>query len=173
MITDAFLRLAGTSANPPVAGAITNLASGTTSTSNFFVDLASNVPTSGTNPNSNGLQYRDIGEGYPLHAVVTLVTAASGTSVSMTFNVIVADDEAGTTNPVIIGTTGVILAANLTVGKQFVIELNPQLATPGQRYLMGQYVNGAAIFVGGTHFFDIVLDYADSKKFYASGFAVS
>lgn len=171
MINDAFMRLAGTSANPPVAGAVTALTVDTTSTSNFYADLGGNVPTSGTN--TSGVQARDIGEGYPLHAVLTIVTAATqGTTV--TFNIIVAENTAGTTNPVVIGSTGVLPIASITAGARFVIELQPTLDSVGKRYLMGQYVTGSTTaLVGATHFLDIVTDYSDSKKFYAGGFAVS
>jgi len=171
MINDAFMRLAGTSATPPVAGAVTALTVSTTSTSNFFADLGGNVPTSGTV--SAGVQARDIGEGYPLHAVLTIVTAAA-TGTTVTFNIIVAEDTGGTTNPVVIGSTGALAIASLTAGARFVIELAPTLDSVGKRYLMGQYITGpTTALTGCTHFLDIVTDYSDSKKFYAGGFAVS
>lgn len=170
MITDAFLRLAGTSATPPVAGPVTVLTAANTSTSVYYIDLQQSTNVSG---GTQTVQNRDLGEGYPIQAVVTIVTAATA-GTTLTFNVIVADDAVGTSNPVIIGSTGAIAIANLTAGAQFGITLNPQFNSLGKRYLMGQYVTGATTaLVGATHFMDIVIDSADSKKFYAGGFAVS
>lgn len=170
MITDALLRLAGTTAIPPVAQAVPTLTANATSTSVYYIDLQQNTNVSG---GTQTVQNRDIGEGYPIQAVVTLATAASGTTNFLTFNVIVADDAVGTTNPIVIGSTGPIPVALMIAGAQFGINLNPQFNSLGKRYLMGQYVVGSAALVGATHFMDIVLDSADSKKFYAGGFVVS
>lgn len=174
MINDAFMRLHGTSANPPVPSAPTTLTTNVLSYSTFYMDLAGNVPTSGTNPNTNGLQYRDIGEGTPLYCVVTIVQAFSATT-SMSFEVIAATNTAGTTGVVVLGTTGVVLLANLTAGKQFVFPLasNIDVGPTAPRYLQGRMLPGTNDVVNGTFFMDIVTEYSDSKKFYASGFAVS
>ena len=170
MITDALLRLSGTSANPPVAGPVTTLTAANTSTTVYYIDLQQSTNVSG---GTQTVQNRDLGEGYPIQCVVTIVTAASA-GTTLTFNVIVADDAVGTTNPIVIGTTGAIALASLTAGAQFAIAINPQFNTLGKRYLMGQYVTGPTTnLVGATHFMDIVLDSADSKKFYAGGFVVS
>lgn len=174
MIMDATMRLHGTSANPPVPAAPTALTASNTTYSTYYMDLVGNVPTSGTNPNSNGLQYRDIAEGRPLYGFVQIVQAVSATA-SLTFEIIVSTDTAGTAGVVVLGTTGVVLTANLTAGKQFVFPLASNIDVSGAapRYLQARITTGATTMVNGTFFIDIVEGYSDSKKFYASGFAVS
>ena len=169
MINDAFLRLHGTSANPPVAAAQPDLGASATSTSTFYMDLSSNTNASGGLTTS---QFRDIGEGRPLYCVVTVVQAVTGTA-SVKFDAITSTGTAGTASVQSLGSTGVILAASLTAGAQFAFPLAPVLGSKGQQYLMGQFVNGAGAATAGTFFMDIVADYADSKKFYAGGFVVS
>lgn len=169
MINDAFMRLHGTSANPPVPAAPVALTGANTTTTTYYMDLSSPTNASGGLTTS---QFRDIGEGRPLYAVVTIVQAFSATT-SAKFDVITSTGTAGTANVVSLGTTGVVLLANLTAGTQFVFPLAPAIGSKGQQYLMGQVTLGANDMVNGTFFMDIVADYADSKKFYAGGFVVS
>lgn len=171
MINDALTRLHGTSANPPVAAPLSALTAATSTYSTFYMDLNSSTNVSGGTTTS---QSRDIGEGNPLYCVVTCVAATTGTA-SLSFEIIASTDTAGTTGVVVLGTTGVILVANLTAGKQFVFPLGTQMEVSGSapRYLQARFTTGAGAAVLGTYFVDIVEDYADSKKFYGGGFAVS
>lgn len=143
MITDKFLRVSD-------AQALT-----TTAVSTDKVDLS---------------QARDIGEGDDLYMVFTVGTAlAGGTSVN--FQVTVADDAALSTNATTIGMSGVVLTAALVAGAQFMVRLNPQIASLGRRYLGATYTI-VGTFSAGTVTADIVTDIQDGKKFYASGFSV-
>jgi cyclophilin family peptidyl-prolyl cis-trans isomerase len=143
MITDKFLRVSD-------AQAVT-----TTAVSTDKIDLS---------------QARDIGEGDDLYMVFTVGTAfAGGTSIN--FNVTVADDAALSTNATTIGMSGVIVTASLTAASQFIVRLNPQIASLGRRYLGATYTV-VGTMSAGTVTADIVSDIQDGKKFYAGGFAV-
>jgi hypothetical protein len=143
MITDKFLRVSD-------AQAVT-----TTAVSTDKIDLS---------------QARDIGQGEDLFMVFTVGTAfAGGTSIN--FNVTVADDAALSTNATTIGMSGVIVTASLTAASQFVVRLNPQIASLGRRYLGATYTV-VGTMSAGTVTADIVTDIQDGKKNYAGGFAV-
>jgi hypothetical protein len=143
MITDKFLRVSD-------AQAVT-----TTAVSTDKIDLS---------------QAREIGEGDDLFMVFTVGTAfAGGTSIN--FNVTVADDAALSTNATTIGMSGVIVTASLTAASQFVVRLNPQIASLGRRYLGATYTV-VGTMSAGTVTADIVTDIQDGRKSYASGFAV-
>lgn len=143
MITDNFLRVS-------TAQAVT-----TTAVSTDKIDL---------------LQAREIGEGDDLFMVFTVGTAfAGGTSIN--FQVTVADDAALSTNATTIGMSGVIVTASLTAASQFLVRLNPQIASLGRRYLGATYTV-VGTMSAGTVTADIVSDIQDGKKFYAGGFAV-
>ena len=143
MITDKFLRVSD-------AQAVT-----TTAVSTDKIDLS---------------VAREIGEGDDLFMVFTVGTAfAGGTSIN--FNVTVADDAALSTNATTIGMSGVIVTASLTASSQFVVRLNPQIASLGRRYLGATYTV-VGTMSAGTVTADIVTDIQDGKKFYTGGFAV-
>ena len=171
MINDALTRLHGTSANPPVAAPLSALTASTATFSTFYMDLNSPTNVSGGTTTS---QRRDIGAGNPLYCVVTCVAATTGTA-SLSFEIIVSTDTAGSTGVVVLGTTGVLLAASLTAGAQFAFPLANQMGVSGSapRYLQARFTTGAGTAVLGTYFVDIVEDYSDSKKFYGAGFVVS
>jgi hypothetical protein len=170
MISDKALRLFAGSSDTNVGQAIATSAAATTY-SNYNIDLVGNVPTSGSNPNSNGLQYRDIGEGQDLYLAITVSTAfVGGTSVQ--FVVQAGTDSAQPPTGVIdLGSSNAVLTADLAAGSQVYVRINPIAAKTGLRYLSAKMV-GVGTFSAGAVFGDVVTDIADSKKFYASGFSV-
>lgn len=113
---------------------------------------------------------RDMGEGTTLYMNFAITEAlANGTSV--TFEVITsASANLGT--PTVIGSSAAIVTASLTLGKNIVVTLNPDIAGKGQRYLGARYTI-AGTFNAGKVTADIVETIGDGKKFYASGFTVA
>ena len=152
MITDALLTLSG--ANTP-GSAISGQAITGTAVSTDKIDLS---------------QARDIGEGESLYMVFTIVTAFN-TLTSLDLQV-VTDDNASLSSPTVIAARNVLLAG-LTAGRQYVVQLPPQIASLGERYLGAQYtVNGSNPSTGSI-LAQIVTNIQDGRKFYASGFSVT
>lgn len=153
MILDNFLQLSGSWSNGTWTG---QTVTGTGSV------LSTNTVDLGT--------ARDVGEGSDLYMHVGVVTAFTGLT-SLEMQVIVADDAGLTTNVTVVGTTGAIAVASLTLGARFVAQVNPQVRSLGRRYLGARYVitgTGTA----GALVSDIGIDVQDGQKFYANGFAV-
>ena len=113
---------------------------------------------------------RDVGEGTALYMNFALTEAfANGTSV--TFEVITsASANLGT--PTVIGSSTAVATASLTLGKNIVVRLNPDIAGKGQRYIGARYTI-AGTFNAGKVTADIVETIGDGRKFYASGFTVA
>lgn len=116
---------------------------------------------------------RDIGEGRDLFVVFT-VTEVFATLTSLTFEVITSA-AAALSSPTVIGATGAITLAGggLAAGKQHVVQIPPQIASLGQRYLGARYTVGGSPATTGKVTADIVLDIQDGRKFHASGFSVT
>lgn len=115
-------------------------------------------------------QARDIGEGQDLFMNFALTAAFAG-GTSTNFEVIIADNAALSSNVQVIGASGAIATASLTLGANIAVRLNPQIASLGKRYLGARYtVSGTN--TAGTVVADIVMDIQDGKKSYASGFSV-
>jgi len=113
---------------------------------------------------------RDMGEGGDLYMNFAMTEAFAG-GTSTNFEIIIADNAALSSNVVVIGASGAIVTADLTLGKNVAVRLNPQIASLGKRYLGARYtVSGTN--TAGKVVADIVMDVQDGKKFYASGFAV-
>ena len=115
-------------------------------------------------------QARDVGEGSDLFGRFQIGTAFTGLT-ALEMQVVAADDAALSTNLTVIGTTGAIAVASLTAGARFACDVNPRLASKGQRYLGLRYVptgTGTAGAVVG----DVGAEIQDGQKFYPSGFAV-
>ena len=112
---------------------------------------------------------RDVGEGTTLYMNFALTEAfANGTSI--TFEVITsASANLGT--PTVIGSSAAIVTASLTLGKNIVVTLNPEIAGKGQRYLGARYTVAGTMNAGKVTA-DIVETIGDGQKFYASGFTV-
>lgn len=170
-ITDNLLRLSGTQTTAQGPLAIT---AGTPIYSTNAIDLQSPTNASG---GTTTTQVRDIGEGQDLYAVVTIATAlVQATAGSVTFEVILSDNEAGTTNPYVVGSAVIPWVAgntNLAAGTNIVIRINPVWASRGQRYLQMRYNCATNNVTAGAVFADIVTDISDARKFYASGFTVT
>ena len=113
---------------------------------------------------------RDMGEGTTLYMNFALTEAfANGTSV--TFEVITsASANLGT--PTVIGSSNAIVTSALTLGKNIVVTLNPDIAGKGQRYLGARYTV-AGTFNAGKVTADVVETIGDGQKYYASGFTVA
>lgn len=114
---------------------------------------------------------RDMGEGEPIYAVFTITTACVG-GTSTQFDVIATSDAGLTTNVITVGSSGAVLTANLTLGAQIAVRLNPQIASKVQQYLGAKYTVVGTQTAGAVTC-DIVHDIQDGKKFYASGFSVN
>ena len=113
---------------------------------------------------------RDVGEGTALYMNFAVTTAlANGTSVK--FEVFISDN-ANLSSPVVVGSSDAILTAALTVGKNVVVRINPDIAGKGKRYLGARYTV-AGTFNAGKVTADVVETIGDGQKYYASGFTVA
>jgi hypothetical protein len=121
------------------------------------------------------LQSRDIGEGEDPYMVFTVGTAFAG-GTSVTFEVIVADNGALTTNPTVIAASPAIPTAQLVAGAQFAVRFSPiaSLRAPGvARRFLGARYTVAGTFGAGTVNAAVVHTIQGFPRIYASGFAVS
>jgi len=113
---------------------------------------------------------RDVGEGTALYMNFAVTTAlANGTSVKFE---VVSSANANLSSPTVIGSSDAVLTAALTVGKNVVVRINPDIAGKGQRYLGARYTI-AGTFNAGKVTADVVETIGDGRKFYASGFTVA
>jgi len=111
-----------------------------------------------------------MGEGEDLFMNFAMTEAFAG-GTSTNFEIIIADNAALSSNVVVIGASGAILTASLTLGTNVAVRLNPQIASLGKRYLGARYTVSGTNSAGKVTA-DIVMDVQDGKKFYASGFTV-
>lgn len=153
MYVDAFQTLSGSISGSTVTGQTVTGASAVVSTNT--IDL---------------LQSRDIGEGRDLYARAQIMTAFTGLT-ALEVQVIYADDAALSSNVTVAGSSGAIPVAQLTAGARFAIELNPRIASKGQRYMGLRYVP-TGTGTAGAVFADIGIEVQDGAKFYPSGFSV-
>jgi hypothetical protein len=152
MITDALLTVSG--ANTP-GSAISGQAITGDAYSTDTIDL---------------LQARDIGEGESLYMVFTVVQAFN-TLTSLDLEVVISAN-ANLGSHTVIAERNVLLAG-LTAGSQYVVQIPPQIASLGLRYLGARYdVNGSNPSTGSI-LAQIVTNIQDGRKFYASGFSVT
>ena len=113
---------------------------------------------------------RDVGEGTTLYMNFAVTEAlANGTSVKFE---VISSAAANLGTPTVIGSTDAILTAALTLGKNVVVRINPDIAGKGQRYLGARYTI-AGTFNAGKVTADIVETIGDGRKYYASGFTVA
>ena len=113
---------------------------------------------------------RDVGEGTALYMNFAVTEAlANGTSVKFE---VISSAAANLGSPTVIGSTDAILTAALTLGKNVVVRINPDIAGKGQRYLGARYTI-AGTFNAGKVTADVVETIGDGRKFYASGFTVA
>lgn len=161
MYCDALLTLHGSISGNTVTGANAFASSANINSTNV-VDLSSaGIPSS---------QTRDIGAGNDLVKLRVEVTTAFTGGTSAEFQIITHDDTGQSTNVFVVGTSGAIPVASLTVGSRFEVELNTRLLSKGQRYISMRTVNVGANTTGAI-FADFGPDIEDFKT-YPSGYAV-
>ena len=113
---------------------------------------------------------RDMGQGSDFFGRFEYTVAAvGGTSIEM--QVISADDAALSVNVTVIGTTGAIPVASLTLGSRTACDINARIGSKGQRYLGLRYIS-VGTTTAGSVFGDLGAEIQDGQKFYANGFAV-
>ena len=113
---------------------------------------------------------RDMGEGTALYMNFALTEAfANGTSVLFE---VITSASANLGSPTVIGSSAAIVTASLTLGKNIVVTLNPEIAGKGQRYLGARYTVAGTMNAGKVTA-DIVETIGDGQKYYASGFTVA
>ncbi len=112
---------------------------------------------------------RDIAEGQPLFCRATVLVAAAG-GTSTLIEVIASDAANGTGNVTVIGSSGVIPVASITIGARFAFPILPRMASKGQRYLTARFTT-VGIVTAQSFVVDLGADIADSKS-YPSGFTL-
>jgi hypothetical protein len=113
---------------------------------------------------------RDVGEGKTLYMNFALTEAfANGTN--LTFEVVTSAN-ANLSSHDVIGSSATIATAALTLGKNIVVAINPQIASKGKRYLGARYVVTGTMNAGKVTA-DVVETIGDGQKYYASGFTVA
>lgn len=114
---------------------------------------------------------RNIGAGNDFVRMRSEVLTAFTGLTSLEMRIVTADDAALSTNVTVIGSTGAIPVASLTLGARFEAEINTRFGSRGQRYLGVQY---AIVGTGtaGAVFTDFGPDLQGGQDFYPSGFSV-
>lgn len=113
---------------------------------------------------------RDIGEGKTLYMNFAVTTAVAG-GTSTQFEVITASDAALTADIAVLGSTGAVATAGLTLGTNLVVPFRPLVGSKGQRYIGARYTVVGTNSAGKVTA-DVVEAIQDGKKYYASGFSV-
>ena len=98
------------------------------------------------------------------------LTEAFANGTSVTFEVITSSS-ANLGTPTVIGSSAVLATAALTLGKNVVVRLNPDIAGKGQRFIGARYTVVGTMNAGKVTA-DIVETIGDGQKYYASGFTV-
>ena len=113
---------------------------------------------------------RDVGEGTTLYMNFALTEAfANGTNI--TFEVVTSAN-ANLSSHDGVGSSTTIATAALTLGKNIVVRINPDIAGKGKRYLGARYVVTGTMNAGKVTA-DVVETIGDGQKYYASGFTVA
>lgn len=146
MITDALLRVSDSQAVTATA------------VSTNTIDLSGN---------------RDVGEGNDLYMNFAVTEAALAAGAATVEFQVIASAAAGLTSPTVVGSSGAIGKASLTLGANVAVRINPQVASLGLRYLGANYVVSTGPLTAGKFTADVVETIQDGKKFYASGFSVT
>ena len=113
---------------------------------------------------------REIGEGDDLYMNFAVPVALAG-GTSVTFEVVVADDAAISTNVTVVGSSPAVVTASLVAGYNTAVRINPIIGSLGRRYMAARYTI-VGTYTSGSVIADVVADIQDGKKFYASGFAI-
>ena len=161
MITDNLLMLSGTTSSTTGVTTGQNLAAAASS------PISENVVDVGNATNIA----RDMGEGEPLYIVFTVTEAFAGVGASVAMNCVVSA-AIGLGSATTVGSIAATAVGSLTLGTQFVVRINPLVASLGLRYLGVVYTISGATTTSGKMSAYVVKDFQDGKKFYASGFAI-
>jgi hypothetical protein len=89
----------------------------------------------------------------------------------VTFEVVIADDAAISSNVTVVGSSPAVLTAALFAGYNTAVRINPIIGSLGKRYLAARYTISGT-YTSGSVIADIVHGIQDGRKAYASGFAV-
>lgn len=115
---------------------------------------------------------RDMGEGQDLFMNFAVTEAALAAGAATVEFQVIGSTAAALSSPVVLGSSGAIGKASLTLGANVAVRINPQVASLGLRYLGANYVVSTGPLTAGKFIADVVTDIQDGKKFYASGFSV-
>ena len=159
MITDNLLMLSGTTS------ATTGVTTGQDLSQVAANYISENVVDTGNATNIA----RDMGEGESLYIVFTVTEAFVGVGATVAINCVVSAATALTT-PTTVGSIAATAVGSLTLGTQFVVRINPLVASLGLRYLGVIYTIATATTTAGAMTAYVVKDFQDGKKFYKSGF---
>lgn len=122
-------------------------------------------------------QNRDIGAGEDLYATFSVAEAAVAAGAATVDFQVITSAAADLSSPTVIGTSGPVPKADLTLGrKPFSICINASilLAQPvGQRYFGVQYVVATGPLTAGKFSCAITDTDVGGPKYYASGFSVA
>lgn len=116
-------------------------------------------------------QARDIFAGNDMVKLRIDLTAAFATLTSLTFEIITTDNSDLTGNVTVVGSSGPVPLASLTLGARFLVEGNTRLRSTGQRYLGARYTVGGSNATAGAVLADFG-DQAQDFKVYPTGYAV-
>lgn len=161
MITDNLLMLSGT----------TSSTTGVTTGQNLAVVASSPISENVIDVGNATNIARDMGEGEPLYIVFTVTEAFVGVGATVAMNCVVSA-AVGLGSSTTVGSIAATGVASLTLGTQFVVRINPLVASLGLRYLGVIYTIATATTTAGKMSAYVVKDFQDGKKFYASGFAI-
>jgi hypothetical protein len=118
----------------------------------------------------------DIGAGMKVRAAFNITEAVVGTSSFVQFQIITDSTADLATTPLVLGQTEPIPEADLFLGALIFVEMNVDVNDAQgmvQRFLGAQYVISAATTTLGLVTANFVIDIADGKRFYRSGFVVA
>ena len=161
MITDNLLMLSGTTS------ATTGVTTGQDLSQVAANYISENVVDTGNATNIA----RDMGEGESLYIVFTVTESFVGVGATVAINCVVSPATA-LTGSTTVGSVAATAVASLTLGTQFVVRIDPLVASLGLRYLGVIYTIATATTTAGAMTAYVVKDFQDGKKFYASGFAI-
>lgn len=120
---------------------------------------------------------RDLGPGEELSVFIDVDVAATAAGAATVDFQFISSASAALSSPTVLAATGPIGKAELTLGRKPIEIKVPRAvlaAQPvGQRYVGIQYVVATGPLTAGSFTAGLVVDFADLKKDYASGFSIT